>query len=111
MGEMLEEEAGEEEKRPEVLEAQLHELENSIEKLKESNAAIATALEESPEDEDFRQALDENTTIIRRREELAADLRRMIEDVMGVSIPQHTSGSVTEAPAAPEPTSEAGLFL
>ena len=60
-----------EDKRPEVLMAELTELENSISHLKRSNAELEGALAESPDDQDFREAIAENAALIAKRSELA----------------------------------------
>ena len=73
-------EAEADELRPEVLEARLREVENSISHLHRSNKELAEALAEvNGEDPDFRQAINENVVIILRREEDASELRKCIE--------------------------------
>ena len=56
-----------------VLNAELVEIENAISHLVRSNAELAAALVEAPEDPDFQEAIEENiATIASKRKDLAA---------------------------------------
>jgi len=94
--------------RPEVLEARLAEVENSIEHLMRSNRELAAALSEDGEDPDFRQAINENVEVILRRHELAAEIRR----IMTLSRERRavaTAGTAAEPVAAPASRTAAAL--
>ena len=70
--------------RPEVLEAKLHEVENSIANLKRSNKELAEALKQG-EDPDFREAINENVVVILRQQALACEIRRLLELVASLT--------------------------
>ena len=68
--------------RPEVLEGQLRELENSIAHLRRSNQELSTALAEAGgEDRDFREAINENIVILLQKEQRAIELRDQVGKV------------------------------
>ena len=84
-----------EDKRPEVLAAELSEIENSISHLRRSNVALEEALVEDPTDEDFKQALEENAATITKRVELALRYRVLL----GLEEPATAAASLVDAAA------------
>lgn len=80
-----------------LMEARLTELLSSLRALYRSNQELAEALKSDPSDDDFRQALDENWTTMRRQRELSMELVRdmkargsnidMPEDICDMNIP------------------------
>jgi hypothetical protein len=81
-----------ESQRPEVLEAQLREVENSIEHLRRSNCELAEALAAvGGNDPDFREAINENIVIILRRTALATEIRSALDQAVLQSSKQKIS--------------------
>ena len=80
-----------------LMEARLTELLSSLRALYRSNQELAEALKSDPSDDDFRQALDENWTTMRRQRELSMELVRdmkargtnidMPQDICDMNIP------------------------
>jgi viroplasmin and RNaseH domain-containing protein len=80
-----------------LMEARLTELFSSLRALYRSNKELAEALKSVPNDDDFRQALEENWTTMRRQRELAMELVRdmkargtnidMPQDICDMNIP------------------------
>lgn len=69
-----------------LMEARLTELFSSLRALYRSNQELAEALKSDPNDDDFRQALEENWATMRRQRELAMDIVRDIMKGQGTII-------------------------
>ncbi|TFJ84849.1 hypothetical protein NSK_003881 [Nannochloropsis salina CCMP1776] len=84
----------------EKLTCEIVELENSIAHLTRSNEELATALASDPDDKDFREAVTENVSVIKRKKNLLEELKKELKAHRSLMVTALGAAEARQLPAA-----------